>query len=262
MIEPPQDVSFGNHISRLVGVSFLHPSSVLQASDLIRMTEALNPGFDESYLLSINPNQCRYEAFARILALPPWRGARDGDASSLYLIKEQIAFGHFVGTELQSVIQSRITSHPVIDSTCTKKALAVFDYSVFPGNPIFLQRCGAFELIDHFVFVVQTDPGQLECTYELIRSCLAVDHTLRGSILLVGRGAEALWELIYERFSAIVSQFMGCHLGFLGWIENDRMQLNGELLLEGEENPLQLFAKMQLIETLDDFRLASSPAHS
>ena len=244
-IGPPQNGSSKNRLLRLVCTTFFQSPEIFQITDFLGLMDAFKPVFQESYFLSVAPTQNRYEAFARSLSLPSWENIKDDPAIHLYSVGHRLAFGHVPGDQFREIVQPRIASAGVYDFSDSKRALAVFD-STFLNGPV----PSTLELMDHCVFIVSPDSDQLVRAYDQMKYCLGKNQLMRCSILLAGRRAGALWEFVYERFSEIVSQFLGCDLGFLGWIENGDMRLNPELLLEEGGSFVRLPSKVHLSETL------------
>ena len=251
-IQPPPDPFFDSRKPRLINTTFLDSDETLGANDLIQVTNRLKPAFHESFLLSVIPDQSRYEAFANVLPIPPWKNEKDNFAARFHPVDEGLTFGCLSSAQFQDILVPKVASNRIEDFAPSKKTLVVFD-SIFPSVPSdndVTPGHNALELLDHCVFVVQSGLDQLVRTYELIRFCLAKSPALRCSILLVGRGSQVSWELVCEHFNAIASRFLRCDLGFLGWIEGSDAHLNPELLLEESGNGIQSSSKMRLSETL------------
>ncbi len=239
-IEPPEECVQDHRPLRFVSTTFLQSSEIFQTTDLINLIGAVKSTFQETYLLSVDPNQTRYENFAHLLPIPPWESVKDDSDIHLYSIDRGMTFGYVSLEQFETAIQPKLASPSFHDFTDSKRALAVFD-SVSES---------ILELIDHCVFVVSADSNQLMRAYDQMRYCLGKNQFMRCSVLLTGQGAEALWEFVYERFSEIASKFLGCNLGFLGWMENGKMHLNPELLLEEGTGFAQLPSKIRLGEIL------------
>jgi len=250
-IELPEDASGENRLPHLIGAAVLQSSEIFQISDLISLAGALKTAFQETYFLTVAPAQARYEAFANLLHLPARENIEYGTSIRLYSMGDRINFGCVSIKQFCDIIQPKIANHPLHDFDDSKKALAIFD-------PVFSDSLtsNVLELVDHCILITSPDSNQLVETYHQIRHCLSKNQFMRCSILLTGRGAETLWELVYERFNEIVSKFLGCDLGFLGWVEHGVMQLNPELLLEEGRNFVQLPSKIRLSKALFDPILA------
>lgn len=251
-IEPPTDASLDSRLPRLSCTAFLPSGDVFQVMDLIHLLDVFKTVFQEIYLLSVGPAHSGYEVLCDPRSSPWLANGKDRSVIPLRSGGEGIAFGYISSDQFQDILHPKITSSSVPDFATEKKALVIFD-SIFPSDPadgLLSSAGGVFELLDHGVFVIPADLDQIMRAYELIRFCLARNQSLRCSILLVGRGAETSWEFVYEHFNTIVSQFLGCDLGFLGWTENGHMRLNSELFLEEGGNMIQLSSKARLAQVL------------
>lgn len=241
-IEPPQDSASDNDSPpKLICSTFLQSSEILRFSDFVGLVDGLKTAFQETYLLAVTPAETQHEDLAHVLPADFCVGFREGFDFHLRSIREKITIGYIPLKQFQSIIQPKAISEPALNGEGSGKALAVFDStysSVLSSN--------VFELMDHCIFITSPDADQLMRTYEQVKYCLRKNQFMRYSLLLAGRGAKALWEYVYEHFNEMVSQFLGCDIGFLGWIENREMRLNPELLLEESGNFIQYSSKAQL----------------
>ena len=244
-IEPPESITQGDYPPYLISAAVLQSSELFQIEDLIHLADTLKATFQETHLLAVAPTQARYETFANLLHLPPQKNIDDGAPIRLHSIGDRINFGCVSREQFCDITQPRIANYPLNHFDDSRKILAIFD-------PAFSEpfSSNVLELIDHCILVTSPDSDQLMQTYHQIRYCLSKNQLVRCSILLVGHGSETLWEFVYERFNEIVSKFLGCDLGFLGWIEHGNMQLNPELLLEKGGNFVQFPYKIRLSEAL------------
>jgi len=250
-IEPPEDVSGENRPPYLIGATVLQSSGIFQPANLIDLADAFKAAFQETYLLTVAPQPAQYEAYVNLLHLSERENFDDAPYIQLHSIGDQMNFGCVSREQFCDIVRPRIANHPLYDFDGSKKALAIFD-SAF-SDPI---TSNILELVDHCILITSPDSNQLMQTYHQMRYCLSKNQFMRCSILLTGRGAGTLWELVYERFNEIVSKFLGCDLGFLGWVEHGVMQLNPELLLEEGRNFVQLPSKIRLSKALFDPILA------
>ncbi len=93
-----------------------------------------------------------------------------------------------------------------------------------------------FQLLDRVILHVLADsPESILAAYQTLTACLQRDPTVRFSILIDGALTDDVSEMIYERFSEITSQFLGCEVDFLGWVDGENLQLNQDLLLNVSE---------------------------
>ncbi|OGW85877.1 MAG: hypothetical protein A3C35_06690 [Omnitrophica bacterium RIFCSPHIGHO2_02_FULL_46_11] len=250
-IEPPLDSSDDFLPPRLVFTSFLSASEVLEPEELIQLADLLRAAFPEVCLLSLSPSRSRYEAYAQVAPVPAWEEITGNPKVSLHPIRDGISFAYVSRSQFHELVKPEIILSHAYQTTGLRTALIIFD-SVLGQNfsPLSfnVSHANTLELIDHCVFIVQPDLNQLGKTYELIRSCLARNQALQCSIFIAGAGAKSLWEVVYERFNVITSQFLASNLGFLGWAEGNEIQLNPELLMDERKNPAQLPFKASLSE--------------
>lgn len=252
-IEPPQgDISVLLDTPQFICASFLDPLRILQPADLIRSLEILKASFQEAFLLSVAPSKMRHDAFARSFPIPDERNMDEGNTIRLHSAADRMTFGRVPFPQFEAMVQPKIASGYLSESTSSKKALVILDsFSVHDSANLFsVLRTDFLEVLDHGIFIAQADLNQLQHTYELIKFCLIRNPTLRCSLLLTGRNAGRMWELVYERLSTIISQFLGCDLGFLGWSEGEDFELNPDLLLEESGNARQLSFKSCLGQIL------------
>ena len=262
-VEPPQDDVDGHSRPKLICSTFLQSSEIFQFSDFVNLMGSLKAAFQETYFLAVAPAQARYEALAHFLPVGFQGNVQEELTLHLRSIEEKITVGYIPLSQFQNIIQPKVVSERPYYHTGSQKALAVFD----SGHSSTLSP-NIFELTDHCVFITSPDSDQLMYTYEQLKDCLRKNQFMRCSLLLVGRRAKELWEYIYEHFSEMVSQFLGCDMGFLGWIDGREMRLNPELLLEEGGNFIQHFSKVQLREALcpvgnlSETRISSRPGQS
>ena len=249
-IEPPSDSSADFHPPRLIFTSFLSASEMIEPAEFIQLTHLMKTAFPEVCLLSLTPNRSRYEGFAQTVPLPAWKEATTTSDLMLHSIGDGITFAYISQTQFQKLFRPEVFPPHAYDVTGPRSALVIFDSLLGQNSTPYFSafNTSALELMDHCVFIVPPDLNQLQRTYELICACLARNQALRCSLFISGKAAEALWEVVYERFNAIVSKFLACDLGFLGWAEDEQIQLNAEFLTEERKNPAQLPFKASLRE--------------
>jgi len=116
-------------------------------------------------------------------------------------------------------------------------------------------RTDLFRLLDHVILNVSADSSEsILAAYQTLSACLHRDPTLHFSILIDGSLADDVVEVIYERFSKITSQFLGCEIDFLGWIEEEKIHINYDLLLNSSESGriIRKPLKIQLMQLLSE----------
>ena len=244
-VEPPQNDAENHEPPQLICSTFLQSSEIFRPTDFFNLADILKSVFQEIYFLSTALVPSQHETLAQAFPIPAWERVQKSSDIQLRSVGERVTFGHIPPDQFQEIVQPRISSNRFRDLRSSQKALAIFD-SVFSSPP----ASNVFELMDHCVFIVSPDSNQLIETYEQVKHCLRQNKFARYSLLLAGRHAEALWEFVYGRFNEIVSRFLGCDLGFLGWVEGKEMHLNPELLLEEGRNLIQGPSKASLSEAL------------
>lgn len=232
LIQPPDIQTEGPYLPNLACATFFSAGAVFPMDEQIRLFEALRNPFEAIYFLSLLPGQDQLNE------------GLDRSRVRFQPFREKIVFGYMPETEFKSVIQPKRAGELVYSSE-EKKVLAVLD-------PAFLEHAGehALSLLDHCIFVAPADCEQLIAAYQVMQAVVAENPAVRLSLLLSGPGASSGWEFIYERFYEIVSHFLGCDLGFLGWMERGALEVNGELLLDDGGSAAQASAKLRLRELL------------
>ena len=242
-----------NRLPRLICTSFLYSPEIFKSIDLLRLLDQIKVDFEEVFLLSVVPQNGDSEESQTHSAST---GSSER-ALPLQRMGDRITFGQVSSAELERILQPRVNSHSDYDFSPSRKALVVFD-SIFQNRQAShfnqIDR-GVLGLLVHCIFVVPVDLEGLMRTYELIRACFAQNPALNGSLLLVGSRAHRTWELVFERLNAIVSDFLGRDLGFMGWVEQGQARLNLEPLMEEGRHVIQQSSKVWLSEALYANRL-------
>lgn len=220
-IVPPEELQEPAQPEHLICASMIPLGTPFSQAEQIRLAEALQETFETFYFLFPVPAQT--ESRARF-----------------HSPKEHMMFGFMSDAELREVLKPKPADH-LTHSESPKRSLVLFD----PG---FLDHPEErmFSFLDHCVFVLPVDYEQLVLAYQLMQHCLARNPNLRCSLFLTGKGAKTNWDFVYERFCEIVSHFLGCDLGFLGWREGEEIRLNRDLLLEESGGAVQPFVKKRL----------------
>ena len=117
---------------------------------------------------------------------------------------------------------------------------------------LFQFHTNLFQLLDHVILSVSPQASDtMVAAYQMLSACLHRNPTLRFSLLIDGFASDETTEMIYERFAKITSQFLGCDIDFLGWIDPSTIQINRELLIEqGEGQLIRKPMKIQLFQLL------------
>lgn len=220
-IVPPEETVEPAQPEHLICASMIPLGVPFSAEEQIRLAKALHGIFQTFYFLSLTP-------------------AQPEPAVRLHSPKEHIIFGFISDSELREVLKPKQADH-LTHSESLKQALVLFDPG-FLDNP----EDRIFTFLDHCVFVLPVDYEQLVLAYQLMQHCLTRNPNLRCSLFLTGKGANTNWDFVYERFCEIVSHFLGCDLGFLGWMEGEEIRLNRDLLLDEAGGAVQPSAKKRL----------------
>lgn len=252
-IEPPTQVPIASHetqgIPALICASFIRISPRFQTGDFVALLEQTRPVFSETYLFSVTPTGSRYQEFQQLFSL----SEREAPVDTLYDVGGGISFGCLGEAEMNELAHPELHvdngRHVLVPS---QKALVVLDSPLAfqPDRPPEPVDASVLDLLDHCVFVVEANLNQLTWAYQLIRFCFARNPMARASLFIVGEKAEEVCDAVYNRFSLMISRFLGFDVGFLGWASDKDMLLNPELLLEEGGNSIQLSSKARLSEML------------
>ena len=116
-------------------------------------------------------------------------------------------------------------------------------------------RTDLFQLLDHVILHVSAaSPDSILAAYQTLSACLQRDPTLHFSLLIDASPDEEVAAVIFERFAGITSKFLGCEVDFLGWMNDNSIQLNRELLLGPPEigQAIRAPLKIQLVQLLSE----------
>jgi len=264
--------------SQFICASFVPFTRRFETRDIIRLAGLLRPTFREVFFLCLESTKSRCEMLASSLPIPVWDQLNATREIYLHAISPKFTFAYLPHAEVESII------HPVSAATSPngfsrllsgaknngegvarkhvapyrETALAILD--MMPTEEFAVDyeaKQRAFQLLDHCIFVVEADLDQLTKAYKWLRDSLTESPAMRCSVLLVGDGAEDLWEFVYERFYEITSQFLAHDLDFLGWMDGVSVKLKSDLLLEASEGMTQRSTRMMLTETIYGPLLAS-----
>lgn len=119
-------------------------------------------------------------------------------------------------------------------------------FFIDPQN-LFGARTDLFLLLDHVILCVSARSSEtLLNGYQFFNTCLQRNPKLHFSLLVEDVQDDDMCITIYERFSAIASQFLACEIDFLGWVApGGRFWINPEILLhpahllEHHRNPIK-----------------------
>ncbi len=238
-IEPPEFLYSEPSLKpSFITGSVLSFSPSFQVSNLIEFTEAVQFYFSGIHFVSLASQENSFE----------------------YAIQGQsISYEKISWSQLEPLIQPQMRAHCLPPESATDKTLVIFDsglYSSIDSDSTFHRSL--FELLDHCVFAVEPDTKQLMQVYQVIKTALSKNPSLHFSLLLAGNGAERFSEFIYERFSEMISRFLDCNLGFLGWMENHEICINPDLLKEEANSAFVRYCKTHLSDLLDRPQLVTS----
>jgi hypothetical protein len=235
-------------VPELICASFIRLSPLFQTGDFIALLEQTRPVFSETCLLVAGSSEDHVQEFKGLFSLSD----KEIQTGELHDVGKKMSFGCLREAEILELAHPHpaLTSGPLFRSS--KKALIVLDppLAYRPGQPLDRVDGSVLDVLDHCVFVVETDLNQMTQAYQLIRLCFARNPMARFSIFLAGSKAGENSDLIYDRFSLMISRFLGCDLGFLGWADENEMRLNSELLLEEGSNSVRFSSKAHLGEAL------------
>lgn len=226
LIEPPE-ISDSTELLKpsLNTASIFSFSPLFSLAELTRFTEAIKLTFSEIHYIKV----------------------RTGKHSVEYQIENKnIHYKKIDRNELETLIKPQMRSNTNQETSSGHKALAIFDSGLYASNVSHSDiRLSLLELLDHCIFALSSDT-KLPQVYEVMKMALSRNPALHYSFLLVGNNAERLSEIIYERFSEIISHHLGHHLEFLGWMEHYRQCLNPDLLKEGADSAFVHYSKTHL----------------
>jgi len=240
---PEDTTETGGAPPNLVCASFLPIGVRFQLQDQIRLLEVLEGGFHTSHLLSSVP-----DSKDPSWSVGPFPG-RNGQTTlpgpdRFRCLDQKIILGYVSRAWFRQMMELKPCQGRSRAIT-GKKSLVLFDsqFLEWEHDPV-------FSLLDHCIFVAPPQGEQLIRVYQLMKACLDRRRSHLFSLLLVGPRASTLWEFAYERFYEIVSHFLGCDLGFLGWAEAGEYHLNPELLQEEAGSSAHSLAKSCLRKAL------------
>ena len=233
-----------NGVAQLVCVSLFPAEDLLDVQYEGILLKALSATFEKICFLSVEPSYRRYEALSQSFPIPPWEWAARNESIRCYPLSGSTNFVYIPEAKFESIVELKPSLYPPEFSE-QKKILTVFDSAVIEGKGPEVAN-----FLDHGIFVTTASTEHLLRAYEMLRTCSARNRSMRFSILVVGEGAAEMSELVYERFSEIVSQFVGFDLGFLGWIEEGNTRINSDILLQEGGSIAQSTSKIRLSEAL------------
>ncbi|PIQ85417.1 MAG: hypothetical protein COV74_08880 [Candidatus Omnitrophica bacterium CG11_big_fil_rev_8_21_14_0_20_45_26] len=89
------------------------------------------------------------------------------------------------------------------------------------------------EMLDHVILSAWgPSADSLMSAYQHLSLCVHRNPNLKFSLMVEGALNDEMAAIVYERFAGISSQFLGCEVDFLGWIDKEQVCMNHELLLE------------------------------
>ena len=230
-----------------VCASMIQFSTQFRPPDVVGLMEHLTTTFDQIFYVTVAPSQSRYEALAQVMFLPAWSEVSSRSDMYLQTINERFVFGYMSATAFQSIIHPALMVQAARGLQLLKKSLVLVDQSSAEVSQHHQDR---LHLLDHCVLVVEADANNLTEAYEWLRVSAPEHPGSLYSLLLVGRGAGALWEFIYERFHEMATRFLDRELGFLGWIENGATNVYSDFLLAEAQGRAQHATKRKLFDAL------------
>lgn len=232
---------------KLICTSLIPFTAQFRVPDLVALIERLLPTFERIFYVTMVPIRSRYEALARVMSLPAWEEVSYRSDVYLQTIDENFAFGCVPARALREIVHPHLACGAVRDLEPPKKSLLLIDQ--FSTEFSQLDR-NHLHVLDHYVLVIEADVNRLTEAYEWLRMSVPEHPGSLYSLLLIGRGAEALWEFIYERFHEMVLRFLGREVGFFGWIENGVVHVYADFLLAEAQWKVQNATKKKLFDAL------------
>ena len=216
-------------------------------------TELLKPSLNTASIFSFSPSFSLAEFTRFTEAIKPaffdihYVKVRTGKNSVEYKIENNgVHYKKIDRDQLETLIKPQLQTNSNQENASSETALAFFDSGLYASNISHSDiRLSLLELLDHCIFAMGRDT-KLPQVFEVMKLALSRNPALRYSFLLVGSNAERLSEIIYERFSEIISYHLGRHLGFLGWMEDQRICLNPDLLKEEADSAFVHYSKTHL----------------
>jgi hypothetical protein len=238
-----------SEISAFICSSFVHISPRFQTGDFLALLERTHPAFSGAYLISV-ASEARYREFECLFSFP----RKEQFDKTFYEIGHGVSLSFPKETEIYDWAQARVSVSNGSPIRTSKKALVVWEtpLTLHPNGCLSAVDTCVLDLLDHCVFVLEADLQQLTQAYHLLRYCVFRNPMIRNSIFLIGEHAAKIYESVYDRLSLMISQFLGCDLGFLGWADERQMFFNPELLLEEGAGVIQK-SNMHLKEMLFPF---------
>lgn len=235
-------------IPELICASFIRLSPFFQTGDFIALLEQTRPVFSQICLLAVSPGDDHFREFKGLFSL----SGSEMETGELCDVGKKMSFGCLKEAEIRELVHPRPFLARDHAPKSSKKALVVLDSSLAyrPGRPLEPADACVLDVLDHCVFVVETDLNQMAQAYQLMRLCFIRNPMIRLSLFLVGPQAAENSDLVYDRLNLMISRFLSCDLGFLGWADENNMCLNPELLLEEGDNPVRFSLKAHLNEAL------------
>ncbi len=224
-IQPPETPQFEKSLKPfLITANIISCSPSFKTSDVVELIEAVKDDFVGLHVIELEQSSDPHPI------------------SGKNVHYEQISWDQLAPlTQLQMRTPTLIVDNP-------DKTLALFDSGLCGATGS--NKYSLFEILDHCIFAVEADTKQLMHGYQVMKTALSKNPNLHYSLLVVGKRAEHFSEFIYERFSEIISQFLGHNLGFLGWMESGDIRVNPELLKEEADSAFVRCSKTHLSDLL------------
>lgn len=237
-IEPPQAVSQPLLKPSLVTASILSFSPSFNLSEMVDLTEAIKGSFSGVHFVTLSGSEHSLE-----YSIP----------------SKDINYEKISWHQLEPLVEpQRWTNSIPGRASPSEKALAILDSGLYGLNSSDATlQTSLFELLDHCVFVVEPHTKQLMNVYQWMKKILSRNPNIHYSLFLAGNGAEHFSEFIYERLNKIISNFLGHNLGFLGWMEDEKICMNPDLLKNEADSAFIHHSKIHLSDLLDSTQFIS-----
>ena len=88
-----------------------------------------------------------------------------------------------------------------------------------------------FQMLDRIILHVSAvSPESIARAYQMLTACLQENSHTRFFLYISQASSEEALEIVYERFTAITSRFLGCEVDFLGFSNDSEVEINEEIL--------------------------------
>lgn len=233
----------GAPVDQFICLAPLIAENNFSVQDEIELMNVLSCDFQHSYFIAVDPSFNRYEKYSEVFPIPSWEKIVIEEASYSIPVSERMSFSYFPRPKFEA-----ITSLKPFSETEKKKIngpLMAFLDGEFMSTPGLKED--VLNLLDFAVLVFTPSVSSIVRAYQYMREGFSLNRKLRFLTLVVGDGAEDSCEFIYEQFNHIVSKFVGCDVGLLGWIEGGRSYVDAGMMIGSDfRSEIATSSKFQL----------------